>query len=106
MVPPATVKTQLESNQWAAGEFRKADAELNRVWKELIPKLGRAEKNSLVAAQLKWIEFRDAQAKAESMAYQGGSIAPFIHSVSLTQTTRLRTYQLKQRLDELVDLGN
>ena len=104
--PPNTLRNQLEYNQWAQEEFGLADAELNRVWNALTSKLRKAEKDALVTAQLKWIEFRDAQAKATSLAYQGGSIAPYIYSESQIVTTRIRTWQLKQRLDELVRLGH
>ena len=104
--PPDSAQNQLEINQWAAQEFQDADAELNRVWNELTPKLSVAEKESLTDAQLIWIEFREANAKAAEAGYEGGSITPYIYSQSRTESTRMRTYQLKQRLDELIRLGN
>lgn len=104
--PPDSAQSQLEINDWAANEFKTADAELNAVWKQLLPKLSEPEKEALTDAQLLWIEFRDVNAKAAAAAYEGGSIAPYIYSQSQTETTRMRTYQLKQRLDELVRLGN
>jgi uncharacterized protein YecT (DUF1311 family) len=104
--PPDSAQTQMEINQWAGLEFKDADAELNRVWNELTPKLGEPEKKTLTDAQLIWIQFRDANAKAAAAAYEGGSIAPFIYNQSRTESTRMRTFQLKQRLDELIRLGN
>ena len=104
--PPESAQTQLEINQWAAQEYEDADAELNRVWNELIPTLSQGEKDSLTEAQLIWIKFRDANAKAAQAAYEGGSMAPFAFAQSRTQTTRMRTFQLRERLDELVRLGN
>lgn len=104
--PPDSAQTQLEINQWAAQDFEDADAELNRVWNELIPKLSQDEKDTLTDAQLIWIKFRDANAKAAQAAYEGGSMAPYAYAQSRAQTTRMRTYQLRERLDELVRLGN
>jgi uncharacterized protein YecT (DUF1311 family) len=104
--PPDSAQTQLEINQWAGLEYKDADDQLNRVWKKLTPKLGAAEKKALTDAQLIWIKFRDANAEAAAAAYEGGSIAPYIYTQSRTESTRMRTFQLKQRLDELIRLGN
>ena len=104
--PPAHLQTQLEINSWVQGEFEKADAELNKVWNELLPKLSKKEKERLVDAQLHWIKFRDAQAESAALGYEGGSIAPYIHAESKVVSTRMRTTQLRIRLDELIRLGN
>lgn len=104
--PPPNLQTQLEINQWAGEEFSKADAELNKVWKALLPKLQSKEKEALISAQLLWIKYRDANAEAAALAYEGGSIAPFMRAESKAITTRMRTWQLKTRLDELIRLGN
>jgi uncharacterized protein YecT (DUF1311 family) len=106
VTPPDSLQTQMEINGWIQNEYSESDAELNRVWKQLLPKLDEREKESLVTAQLLWIKFRDAQAKSASLGYEGGSIAPYIHSESMLLTTRMRTYQLRLRLDELIRLGN
>lgn len=99
--PPATVTNQLEANQWAADQYKEADLELNQVWKQLTSKLGDSEKKLWLEAQLKWIEFRDAQALADVEPYQGGSIVPMLHWNSKTALTRMRTHQLKMRLKEV-----
>lgn len=104
--PPDTAQNQMELNFWASQQFTEADDELNRVWNELLPKLESKEKDALTDAQVLWVKFRDANANASAASYEGGSIQPYIYSQSRTQSTRMRTYQLKQRLDELVRLGN
>lgn len=44
-------QTQAEMNATAASDYKKADAELNRVYKELLSALDKNEKKLLVKAQ-------------------------------------------------------
>ena len=99
-VRPAAAQNQHEMNQQAHKDFLKADAELNRVYQRLVAKLDDTSKKKLVDAQLKWIKFRDADAEARAATNQGGTIYPTVYNGVLAQTTKLRTGQLKQWLEE------
>lgn len=97
---PLWAQTQLEMNQAAHARYEAADKELNRVWNQLIPKLSPEVKDKLVEAQLRWLKFRDGEAEAWDAKYKGGSIRPLMRSESLTESTKLRTKQLKIWLEE------
>ena len=56
--PCANPQTQSAMNQCAMEEFKKADAEMNKVYQQLLLKTDRQEK--LKAAQRAWVAFRDA----------------------------------------------
>lgn len=92
--------TQLELNQCAARARDKADAELNKVYRELIKDTGKAERAKLRAAQLAWIRFRDAQCDYESIGNKGGSIYPMVSSFCLARVTTARVKQLQEILRE------
>ena len=97
---PAVAQNQHELNQQADKEYKTADKELNRVWKELVPHLSPEVKEKLVTAQEQWIKFRDAEATAKASIFEGGSMAPMIYSYSLKRTTETRTQELKDWLEE------
>lgn len=97
---PALAKDPAEMNQHelnmhAQEEFEKSDAELNRLWKELQPLLTPGVKAKLLDSQLLWIKFRDAEAAAQAMIFDGGSMAPMMYSTSLKSTTDARIRDLK-----------
>lgn len=92
---PALAQSQQEMNQQADHEYQQADKELNRVWKELLPKLQPETRAKLETAQLQWITFRDAEAQARASIFEGGSMAPMIYLYSLKRTTEDRTEELK-----------
>src|SRR5215813_2126421 len=70
--PCANPQTQLEMNECQGKEYRKADAELNAVYKQLMSKLDdEGEKAALKNAQLAWIKFRDANCDFEAYLNKG-----------------------------------
>ncbi len=87
-------QTQAEMNQTAAKDFQSADAELNRVYKDVLKLLDENEKKLLIKAQKDWIKFRDSHCAFEIKQYEGGSIQPLIYSTCLTERT-------KNRIDDL-----
>lgn len=99
----AGAQSQQEMNQQADADYRKADAELNAVYQKLIQKVPPEVKESLIDAQLAWIKFRDAEAKARAAEVEGGSLYPLLYAGSLAETTRVRTRQLQEWLDSLSD---
>ncbi|WP_259236807.1 lysozyme inhibitor LprI family protein [Aeromonas sp. BIGb0445] len=56
--------------------------------------------NKLKSAQRAWLTFRDAQCRYEAGVYDGGSIAPLVHSSCLTNLTEQRTKDLIALLDQ------
>jgi uncharacterized protein YecT (DUF1311 family) len=92
--------TQFELNQCAARARDKADAELNKVYRELMKDAGTTERAKLRAAQLAWIKFRDTQCDYESVGNKGGSIYPMVVSFCLARVTGARVKQLQEILRE------
>ena len=98
--PCADAQNQQEMNRCAAEEYKKADAELNRVYQQLLPKLEAAHKEKLKAAQRSWLAFRDAHCDYEAFIFEGGTMQPLIQASCLEAVTRERTKQLRASLQE------
>ena len=92
-------QTQAEMNQTAKKDFELADAELNKVYKEVMKLLSEKEKQLLIKAQRDWIKFRDSHCEFEANEYEGGSIQPLIYSSCLTERTKDRIKDLKSILE-------
>jgi uncharacterized protein YecT (DUF1311 family) len=88
-------QTQLEMNETANSQYKKADAELNKVYKQLMNILDKNEKPLLIQAEKDWIKFRDSHCKFEASQYEGGSIKPLIYSTCLEELTRKRITAIK-----------
>lgn len=98
--PCAGAGNQFELNQCAARARDKADAELNKVYRELMKGAEGAERVKLRSAQLAWIKFRDTQCDYESVGNKGGSIYPMVYSFCLARVTTARTKHLQEILQE------
>jgi uncharacterized protein YecT (DUF1311 family) len=88
-------QTQSAMNQCAGLDYRRADVELNRVYRQLVAALRRDRREQLTTAQLAWISFRDEHCDFVSSRYAGGSIQPLIQNDCLAEVTRTRIEQLK-----------
>jgi uncharacterized protein YecT (DUF1311 family) len=95
--------SQHELNRCAARARDKADAELNKVYRELMKDMGATERAKLRAAQLAWIKFRDTQCDYESVGNKGGSIYPMVFSFCLAKITTPRVKQLQDILRESLE---
>ncbi|MFV8331999.1 lysozyme inhibitor LprI family protein [Flavobacterium sp. GSP14] len=93
-------QTQLEMNKAADAKYKKADVELNKVYKKLISILNQSEKLLLIQAEKDWVKFRDSSCKFESSQYEGGSIKPLIYSTCLEELTRKRILEIKANIKE------
>ena len=91
----ALAQTQAEMNEEAGIEYKKADAELNKVYKELREALSDEQKAKLKEVQLLWLKYRDANAEFAASMYEGGSIAPMVYSGAMTTSTEHRVGELK-----------
>jgi uncharacterized protein YecT (DUF1311 family) len=98
--PCDEARTQMDMNECADREYRKADAELNRVYQQLMRASGGRDAK-LKSAQLAWIKFRDAECDYEAAFNEGGSMQPMTYSFCLADVTRARTKQLRDSLKEV-----
>lgn len=94
-------QTQLEMNQEADENYKKADKELNVVYNKIL-KSYQTDANfisKLKAAQNAWIKFRDAEMDAlfpeEQKRLYYGSVFPMCWSMALTSLTKERIEKLK-----------
>ena len=92
--------TQAAMNTCAIQDYTKADAALNATYKKLIATLDKEQLGRLKTAQRAWITFRDAQCRYETGVYEGGTIAPLVHSRCLTNLTEQRTKDLIAQLEQ------
>ncbi|MGE0884849.1 MAG: lysozyme inhibitor LprI family protein [Blastocatellales bacterium] len=93
--------TQGEMNRCAQDEYRKADAELNKVYQQVMAKLTPEHKAKLKTAQLAWIQFRDAHCECEAFTFDGGSMQPLIRFTCLDSETQHRINQLKSLAEDV-----
>ncbi|MFL6230794.1 MAG: lysozyme inhibitor LprI family protein [Pyrinomonadaceae bacterium] len=98
--PCPEAHTQLDMNECADRQYRKADAELNRVYQELMRASGGSDQK-LKAAQLAWLKFRDAECDYQAAFNEGGSMQPMTYSFCLADVTASRTKQLRETLKEV-----
>ena len=93
------VQTQAEMNQQAAADFEKADAQLNKVYKQVQAGLDAEGLAKLKVAQRAWLAFRDAEADFQADAEaRGGTMAPCIYNGVRQQLTETRIADLKALL--------
>lgn len=100
--------TQAELNACSAGDFVKADQELNKVWKTIQAKYKDQPVflEKLKVSQKLWLQFRDAEVDAnypvgknENPSTQYGSVYPMCVGTVKARLTQQRTEQLKAWLD-------
>jgi len=81
-----------------------ADAELNKVYRQLIPKLNDKEwETKLRTAQQAWIKFRDANCDYETAFSGGGSASTWEYNFCLADMTTARTKQFREMLGKIKD---
>jgi len=88
-------QTQLEMNETANTNYKKADAQLNKVYKQLMSIIDKNEKLLLIQAERDWVKFRDSHCKFEASQYEGGSMKPLVYSTCLEAVTRKRIAEIK-----------
>lgn len=88
-------------NRCAEDAWKKADAELNAVYKKLQSRNKEDARASklLIAAERAWVAFRDAECEYSAADNQGGSIFPLVYFGCFDKLTNARTNQLKRYLD-------
>lgn len=98
--PCENAGSQFEATECSAREYKKADAELNRVYQQVLKQEDKDGQARLKTAQLAWLKFRDTECEYESGEYIGGTIRPMVENFCLTSVTNDRTNQLKEILKE------
>jgi uncharacterized protein YecT (DUF1311 family) len=87
-------------NACADQSFKKADAELNAVYKKLHNRKMDDDQAGklLIAAERAWVAFRDAECEFDAADNIGGTIYPMIYSGCLERLTKARIEQLDRYL--------
>jgi uncharacterized protein YecT (DUF1311 family) len=99
--PCANAQTTAEMRDCAGQEYQKADAALNKGYRELMAKLDDdGQKSVLKAAQQAWIKYRDANCEFAAYQNRGGTIYPVVYTGCLTSMTTARTKELLQTLKD------
>ncbi|MGR9087014.1 MAG: lysozyme inhibitor LprI family protein [Gammaproteobacteria bacterium] len=97
----AAAETQMEMNRYAGDEYKKADAELNRIYKQIqtVYSDDRIFLSKLRDSQRAWIRFRDAELAMLYPRGEGvsdyGSIGSMCRSMFLEKMTRERVAALR-----------
>ena len=102
-------QTQLQLNEEACGEYKKADAEMNRTYAVIRRNYGgdRVFLAALRKAQLAWIRYREAQLASifPGDGSQYGSVNPMCRCGELAEMTKART-QILNRWVEGIEEGD
>ena len=99
--PCANPQTTAEMRDCAGKEYKQADDELNRVYRQLMTKIGNDEgrKTALKTAQQAWIKYRDANRDFASYLNRGGTIEPVIRYNVMAGMTVSRMKELREYLE-------
>jgi uncharacterized protein YecT (DUF1311 family) len=106
-------QNQAEMNACAAIDFERADAELNRLWRDVIAgardmdrEINRefdqapTSEQVLREAQRAWVTFRDAHCTYEGHEARGGSMESMIYNGCRARVTRERIAQLQPQAEQ------
>ena len=96
----AFAQTTANMEKEAGAALEKADAELNKVYKELRETLSNAEQVRLKEVQRLWISFRDQEAEFAASLYEGGSMAGLVKINTTAAATESRVEGLKNLFRE------
>ncbi|HGM5308660.1 TPA: lysozyme inhibitor LprI family protein [Serratia marcescens] len=88
------VQTQLDMNECAYADYKKADDELNMAYQKIVTQISGEQRNLLKTAQNKWIIYRDADCKFQSYKSSDGTVNPMNIAMCLQAKTKQRTQEL------------
>ena len=99
-------RTQTDMNYCADQDYRRADAELNRIWPQALQRAkaldrdvgGAVAEQRLRAAQRAWIAYRDAQCEVAGLEAYRGTMEPMLVAFCLKDMTERRTNDLRMAL--------
>jgi len=93
--PCDAARTQSELNQCFHEESRKADAQLNSIYSNLVKQLQGPAVQKLEAAERAWTQYRDLHYDAARYEYEGGSMSPMVFAQCMATTTKHRVDDIK-----------
>lgn len=96
--------TQTDLNICFDKLFRRADAELNRVYAQVRGKISPAGQSMLRDVERAWLDYRDKECEFETAGSAGGSIRPMLVSQCLAALTNRRIRELETQRDCKDDL--
>ncbi|MDH3602636.1 MAG: lysozyme inhibitor LprI family protein [Candidatus Tectomicrobia bacterium] len=96
--PCTGATTTVEMRECQGQRYKKADARLNQIYKQLMDSLDEFRRTKLRAAQRAWVVFRDTQAAFEASAEAGGSLEPLLRLEILATLTEERVKRLQTAL--------
>lgn len=99
LVAPNAPQTQSAMNQLAFDEFNQAEAEMNKIYEEVINGLSVRHKSKLEDAQTHWVKVREKQVDLLANQFEGGSIFPLIYYSEMKSLTNLRIDELKKIIE-------
>ena len=88
-------KTTLQINECFAKELKKANAELDRVYRSTAKDLDPADAELLRKAQSAWVAYRDAQCEAEFALWDGGTGGPAARMACKLELTHQRIKEIQ-----------
>ena len=88
---------QQQLNQTSAELFQVWDDALNEIWAYLKENLDAEAMEALTKEEQDWIARKEADMKKEGSEYEGGSMQPYIESMTAYRWTKERVYELEKQ---------
>jgi uncharacterized protein YecT (DUF1311 family) len=107
--PPGYAQSQLEMNEQAGKRLEKADAEMNKVYKQILKQHGNDQPFVAVLkeGQRAWLKFAELHLamlffvkEGEDPRVEYGSMYPMLFAEAKTELVTARTKQLRELLEE------
>lgn len=88
------LRTTAEMKEAEGKRYERWDKALNEIYAELKLQMAPSDMKQLTEKQIKWISYRDNEAKKYSLEFEGGTMEPVAYLGSLGKTTKDRCYEL------------
>lgn len=98
--PCVNVLSQADMNICWGNVYKKADVELNKVYRKLVTMVDGEQTQQLKEAQLAWLKYRDTNCAFVADMYKGGSLRPTVLATCLLDVTTNRTTELQTQIKE------
>jgi uncharacterized protein YecT (DUF1311 family) len=92
---PCAGMTTAEMRECLNQRYTQADAALNQLYQQWLPRLSKTQQSKLREAQKAWVLFRDKNAAFVASATEGGTMQPLLALSVLTAMTEKRVTELK-----------
>lgn len=89
--------TTVEMKQAAKEEYKRWDSALNEIYGVLKLQMSPSNMQELRKEQREWIDYRDNEAKKDSLEFKGGTMESLAYIASLGETTQKRCYELVEK---------